>query len=381
VLVAGNADLVICGHWHHSMSDDRDDIQYRMLGPSGAAPNREHHAESGNLAQFGWLVVDENGAHFSIIKGGGVLPSDAFPYEMNQLEWRIENRAVAPVDFEVDPTHPTSSGNLGVSFTNVTDEKLVTALSFAETNWRMSPREKTIPLETGSFREMRFSFVRQNGRPLFPGPEITATFPFFGTTYVLTKTLAPTLHVRLKKASSPPVVDGDLGDAAWKTASPLGPFMEFRGDDLTLGTDGRAAIANETLYLAFRMSYADEKDEKWKDGALSENTDHLKVSVDDDLTAERRRRIVVTSQGWVSNKRDQIEGEAEDARVFAAAAKNVDGWTAEIAVPLDHLPLTKGTKTIGFNFARCRVRGDKSSCAYWQPLLEHDEESMGKLSW
>jgi UDP-2,3-diacylglucosamine pyrophosphatase LpxH len=379
VFIGGNATLVICGHWHHSMSDDRDDIQYRMLGPSGASPNRDNHRESGNLAQFGWLVIDENGAQFSIIKADGVLPSDTFPYEMNQLEWRIENRAVMPVDFDIDPVHPASRGSFDVSFSNITDDKLVTALSLPQTNWQVAPGRRDIQLEAGKERVMRFSFIRKNNSSLFPGPKITASFPFFGTTYLLTKYLAPTLRVRVKKASNPPALDGDLSDAAWKGASKLGPFMEIRGLDMPFRTDARAVVLHNTLYLGFQMLDPDMEGAVRTNGEFLENSDHLLILVDDDLGTPERRRIVVTPFGRVSTQWIQSESSTGEFQVTASVSKSDEGWTVEVAVPLGVLPKVKGRRTIGFNFARGRVRGDKSSKAYWQPLLEHEEESLGKL--
>ncbi len=379
VLIAGNATYFICGHWHHSMSDDRDDVQYRMLGPSGAAPNRAHHAESGNLAQFGWLVIDETGAHFSIVKGDGVLPSDTFPYEMNQLEWRIENLAARPLDFVIDPNHPTSSGRLRISFTNVTDEQLHTTLSFADTDWRVSPKRKEVQLEPGRSREMSFSFVRKPGSPLFPGPEIAVSFPFFKTVYTLKKSLAPTLRVRVNRQPNAPIVDGDIGDEVWRRASPLGPFMEVRGGKLPYTTDARALVADNTLYVRFRAADPDMEHAEPAAFDFLENADHLMVLFDDEPDTPGKRRIVLTPSGRVSDKWVEAEPPTDKSKLAVAISKDKDGWSAELALPFSELPRRRGERTVGFNFAGGRIRGDVSSFAYWQPLLEHDEESLGKL--
>jgi hypothetical protein len=57
-----------------------------------------------------------------------------------------------------------------------------------------------------------------------------------------------------------------------------------------------------------------------------------------------------------------------------------DGWSVEMAFSLEKLGLPADAKQIKFNLARGRVRQEKLSRSYWQPLLDHDELAFGALA-
>ncbi len=383
VLIAGNADYLICGHWHHAMADDRDGIHYRMIGPSGAVPNRAIHPESGNISGFGWLMVDDDGVRFSLLNTEGVLESDAYPYEMNQLEWKTERRAVVPVDFEVDPVSPPTSGVIDLVLTNVTDDWLDTTLTFTGKDWRISPERK--PVFLGSLNELHteIRFARAKASPLFPGPAFEMPVPFFGTTYLLQQHLTPTLWVRLREPFiPPPTLDGSLDEIAWRRATSLGSFMAVQGDPLPYDTKLKALVQDGVLYIGARMTEPDPESAAASagDATYLEDRDHLLVLVDGKISTPEYARIVVDVDGQVTSRRVRGDGNAAPIPVVASVGRGDGAWTVELAVPLGAVETTAHTHKIGFNVARGRVRRDTWSRAYWQPLLEHDEEAMGRLS-
>jgi len=51
-----------------------------------------------------------------------------------------------------------------------------------------------------------------------------------------------------------------------------------------------------------------------------------------------------------------------------------------MAFSLEKLGLPADAKQIKFNLARGRVRQEKLSRSYWQPLLDHDELAFGALA-
>lgn len=385
VLIAGDANWVICGHWHHAMADDRDDIQYRMIGPSGARPNRAHHPESGNFTGFGWLVIDEAGVRYSLLNSDGVMAADAFSYEMNQLEWKTERRAVVPVDFEIDPVAPPTSGTIELTVTNVTEDTLDTTLYFESPEWRMAPSERKIVLGSKNETKFEIRFARNKGASLFPGPLMKMAVPFFGTEYLLRKYLTPTLWVRLRDpVGPPPVIDGELNESAWKRAVSIGDFTTVSKDPMLFENEIKAVIQDGVLYVSARMVEPNMAVDGFEqdDGEYLENADHLLIMVDGNLETPEYARFVINTEGrlsyrWVGAQRSTMD---EKLPVSAAALRDEKGWTAEFALPLNAVEGTPLTHKIGFNIARGRVRQDTRSRAYWQPLLEHDEEALGRLS-
>ena len=221
ILIAGGANWVLTGHWHHTMSDYRDGIHYQVIGPSGATPNKPGHPESGNFQQFGLLVIDDTGAELSIIKSGGILAWDTIPYGANQLEYQIENRAVQAVDFLLDALLPKNRGSLQLLLTNVTEEPLKTDIAFEfGGNWHMIPRSRPVELAPGGERSYRFLFERGREAPLFPGPRKKMSFPWLDDSeYRLEKSLPPTVFRRVVSSTTLPTFDGNLDEAAWRQAS------------------------------------------------------------------------------------------------------------------------------------------------------------------
>jgi hypothetical protein len=196
VFIAGKADWVLSGHWHHTMSDDRDGIKYRIIGPSGALPNRPDHPESGNFQIFGFFVIDDLGADLSLIPAGSVSPSDTYPYRFNQLEWMIENRAVQIEGFQFASSHPKQSGKFHLTLKNVTRDRMSGSLAFDSkwSGWRIVPASKKIGLAPGESKRFVFSYSRRRNASLFPGPYFSVAFPWPGSgTYVLGTHISPTI--------------------------------------------------------------------------------------------------------------------------------------------------------------------------------------------
>ena len=379
VLIAGNANLVICGHWHHAMADDRDGIQYRMLGTSGAVPNRPEHPESGNLAQFAWLVADTGGIRFSIVKSGAIVPSDAFPYAMNQLEWKIQRRAVNATGFDINPKRPQTAGRLDITITNVAELPLESKLVFDDRDWHVMPGKFEVDLAPGATRRFRPMFARKSDAPLFPGPSFTMAFPFFKETYRLQSHLTPTLSVQIKRTKTPWTLDGIFSEEERSASTSIGPFMERRGD-APPSADVQVMVHSDLLYIAAIVDAPDANCDAIINNDYLEDRDHLTVLVDGNTDTPEYARFVIDCSGRISQRRVQNKIQRYPADVQASVKRAAGGWTAEIVVPLDELEPALARRTVGFNITAAMVRPDAYGKIYWQPLLEHDNEALGRLS-
>jgi hypothetical protein len=388
VLIAGNANWVISGHWHHTMYDYRDGIRYLMVGPSGARPNRSDHPESGNFQQFGWLVVDNNGEiDISILDIGGVHRFDAFPYAFNQMEYQIEKRAVAIEGFELDPLNPRSAGQLRLTVTNVTNRQLTGALAFLDNGWRVSPASRKMDLTPNETQQLTFRYARKPGTPLFPGPTLTLPFNWIGKgEYHLRKSLAAALVRPIPRCAEAPVLDGRLDDACWRTASALGSFHELRGEAAP-ETDVRVALSETGIHISARIEDAEaavkQRPPEPRDTYI-ESGDHFLVLVKSPKETDDYVRVAVNRDGTLFDRRhgtgasefEEIAWNRAEARVQS----DESGWQVEMTVPLDApSEAVHGSWRIGFNFSLKKAQRRSFSIGWWQPLLEHDRDSFGYL--
>lgn len=386
IFIAGRADTVITGHWHHAMSDERDGVRYRMIGTSGASPNRPDHPESGNFHQFGLLTIDAHGAELSLIPAGSIMRSDRFPYRLNQAEYKIEHRAVRPLGFDIDPGRPAPTGRFQLKITNVSDAMLDATLSFKPTHWHVVPRKTRLKLHPTASQVIALRYHRKQGAPLFPGPEMTLDFPWPDKgSYRLSKAIDPILTHRARQVRTPPVVDGILDDTCWKRASVVTAFYDKRGQRIQGDTRIETLMVNDTLYLGADMTERDmagqPSSKQGRDGFLEEG-DHLVIWLNGNPETPPYVKVVINADGavwdrWVRSG-DTREAElAWNGIQTVAVAKSDAGWTVEMAIPLAEIGWT-GADRIGFNIARGRWRSQLQRI-YWQPLLEHDTDSFGAL--
>lgn len=394
VLVAGRADWVLTGHWHHAMSDDRDGVRYRMLGPSGTAPNRPGHSESGNFPQFGLLTIDGSGAEVSIIEVGSIMPSDSFPYEFNQLEWKIENRAIEIRGFEIDPLRPKTSGGFTANITNVVDEDIDTTMVLENHpgGWRVRPARVAISLKPGESKRWDMNFSRPRSTPLFPGPRVTIEFPWpGGESYELARNLSPKLVRAVKASALAPEIDGVIDEAEWRDAEEIGQLTRNSGPPIASGSTIKVAVARSVLYVGARLEEPDMAGQRFGqnlDNDFYEDEDHIAVLIDPDPSDQACLQIIVNFTGKVYlNRVNTSDGYTDpypaELHVEAKAVRESDFWAVEIAIPLEDLgrppASARGQEGLPFNFGRSRVRQNIPSRAYWQPLKEHDVPSFGEL--
>ena len=397
VLIAGRADLVISGHWHHAMADIRDDVRYQVIGTSGGRPNRPGHPETGNFQQIGLLAIDGGNVHLSLIPIEGALRADRYSYEDNQLEWKIAHKAVRTDRFEMDPIKPSRTGSFSLAVKNVTSEPMKERLSI-ETGpygWRISPANADIEIEPGESTRIRFRYTRRRGSAVFPGPTASLLFPFSGSRkYLLERRIEPTSVRRVGRARAVPVVDGRLDDAGWSKAAVLGQLTALEDAGGTaVETTSKAAVGQEDLYLGVDIEYGEMRarpDGSERSEPKVSGGDYMEVFVDanpDDPTYAvfavnafgKSLARLVTPFGQKSDDSDISWDEAVSLRE--------SGWSAELRIPLAQLVATPKTKPkakakqkrIGFNLRLVVTRDGSPDVYEWQPYVERNQPSFGAL--
>lgn len=156
---------------------------------------------------------------------------------------------------------------------------------------------------------------------------------------------------RVSRASVPPKIDGDLGDAAWEgDPLTLGEWLSYnpmRGDKTTERTEVRAAYDDRNLYFAFHC--IDSQPDKIRttiarrDDAF--NDDWVALSLDSAGTGQTSYHLFVNPSGIQMDALNTASsGERFEADLVweSAGKRTADGYVIELALPLQTVRFTTG---------------------------------------
>lgn len=176
------------------------------------------------------------------------------------------------------------------------------------------------------------------------------------------------------KTDTPPKIDGDLSDPAWKTAPKADRFYDRQQGSITPDlTEAWLTYDAKYLYVAFYChdSQPDKivaretvRDQKYQGGMMFTNDteDNVEVTFDAFLSHNENdfSRFSVNPLGTRSAKiSGGRAGKAEWKGDWDAAIKRVkDGWTAEMRIPwaILNYPNGRAPVTMGINFWRYQQR-------------------------
>ena len=155
--------------------------------------------------------------------------------------------------------------------------------------------------------------------------------------------------------SQPPVIDGKLDDACWKTATKASGFYRYGGGHPAPAAEQTQAwICADTSHLYFAFRCLDDHPELIKAGETRRNGN---IGHDDfvgmDIDSQNNRRgfstFIVTPRG---TQFEQVEGGTADNITWAgdwrsAVQRTKRGWTCEIAIPFALLRYPRGAGAFG----------------------------------
>jgi hypothetical protein len=188
---------------------------------------------------------------------------------------------------------------------------------------------------------------------------------------------APDYVVQARRIDTPPVIDGDLSDPVWQQGFLIKDFTQLEpqaGQPATEATDARIAYDANNIYFGVRCY--DSEPAKVIDPTLQRDSD---LSFDDSIqiildTFHDRNNAFFFGVNPAGAQLDgQIRRQGEDISVdwdgvwTAAARRDAQGWTAEVAIPFKTLRFpTTEPQTWGFNLRRFVTRKFEES--FWKPL-------------
>ena len=185
-------------------------------------------------------------------------------------------------------------------------------------------------------------------------------------------------------------IDGKLDDPAWQTANEVS-LVPFGASKDPVKTTVKALRSKDYLYLGFDCQ------EPKIDQAIAtmREQDDKNVYTDSSVeiflnpSGDRKNycQLIVNMPGCLSDQKiNKADSDSKpdwnwNSEAIVKTSKGIDGWTAEIAIPLKNL---EGMNAKGFpaNFNRNRILSRGSSNYSWSPYLRngfHEIDNFGTL--
>ena len=196
-------------------------------------------------------------------------------------------------------------------------------------------------------------------------------FVWCGPAHAETKATPPLAgHMRAVAAQpvvTPPLIDGVLSEQAWTLGATADGFWVSERQQPSADQTRVVVLYDDTM-LYFAFTCLDGRPElirasqTTRDGAPGLD-DRITVELDPYHNHRSLSRFTVTARGTQSDaigggRASNFEGKG---KWTAAATRTPDGWTAEIAIPLEMLEFDPTTDTFGINFRRYQNRSSEWS--------------------
>ncbi len=196
------------------------------------------------------------------------------------------------------------------------------------------------------------------------------------------------------RAVQPPIIDGRLDDAVWRTAALIDTFVQeepVEGAPATEKTEVRVAYDSERLYFSIYAHYSDPGLVRVNrsDRDKLDNDDTVAIFIEPFLDYLRGYSFSVNGYGVqrdsmvvVQNAQSNSGGETSFNVLFSSGGQIVeDGWTAEISVPYKSLryPGRGAGETHRWGFQVRREIKSKSESAVWSPVSRNNPNFLSQI--
>ena len=178
----------------------------------------------------------------------------------------------------------------------------------------------------------------------------------------------PFLAYAARKTPVPPVLDGRLDEACWRSAEQTTPFVMIGGGPAPVETRGRLCWDAHFLYLAIvcpepQMATLTDR---LKRGLVAPMEESVEIFIDSDYDQFTYLQFRV----GVQRERDTHRGnDPEDRLTFgwqAAVSRTADHWTVEAAIPFALLAARPSQGALwGLNFNRQRCLKPEGMWTCW----------------
>jgi hypothetical protein len=196
------------------------------------------------------------------------------------------------------------------------------------------------------------------------------------------------------RAMQPPVIDGRLDDAMWRTGALIDVFVQeepIEGAPATEKTEVRVAYDNAKLYFGIHAYYGDValRRANRSDRDRLDNDDTVTVILEPFLDYLRGYTFSVNGYGVqrdsmivVQNNTSDAGGQISFNALYESGGQLTDdGWTAEIAIPIKSLryPSRKSGEPHRWGFQLRREIKSKDESDVWSPVSRNDPNFLGQI--
>jgi UDP-2,3-diacylglucosamine pyrophosphatase LpxH len=386
MFVKHGVTAVFSGHYHRYFYTERDGIKYYGVGSSGGGMWSSEREGSFFCYMIGQVVGDS--LRIELVKPNFFTPVDQVTVEGVSALTKFKKESVELSEVRVDGVSLSGTARVSVTVNNSSEKTLRdTARWEVRKGWTVEPERDYIEVPPGEVGLLTV-LVSSDGL-LFPVPALKICLPYGDEEPV--KIERP-LNVRrttgAEWAREAPVIDGDLADAVWAAGEPETDYFGWRGGksrgdptSLWIGYDSL------NLYIAVKCSEA-EPDSAHATAvdrdAFSGNDDHVGVLLQPSRDSEVFYEFLVNPRGAVFDRKIEVSPYGSyvmtprwDANAEAGALMLPDGWTVEMAVPLEDVgPAGPGSEW-GFNFQRFHAA--RHAVSNFQAPLSYSSSDTGIL--
>jgi len=381
-------DLVITGHDRFYCSALVDSVRYVQVGPSGAAVPSGLDASQGGFRHYLHCTVDGENLQVAVIEPGSVRPVDVVTVEALEALARAKKEAV-----ELEPVECVAGRRVSATRTVRLRNNSPLAQSgkmkwdTEGTSWRISPATLQFHASPGAACRYDFDIELPVTGDVYPLPRFSLPFRYApGRNVVLSSSLPVRRRASALVVDSAPTIDGLLDDSCWAGSRTLSSFGANAG--------GANPVERVRVWVGFdstRLYIAAGCRESRPDRVVADRTgrdsnlgadDHLAILLQPDRSNPATWfEVVVNPEGAVADSRCRPSADSvarnpdwnPDWEI--AAARDEDGWTVEMACPVEDFG--EVGRNWGINAARFQSRYGVSGC--WQVPFEHDPAGFGVL--
>jgi hypothetical protein len=388
IFVRYGVDAVFNGHYHVTIAEQFDGIDYTVIGSSGGAmEHADGSVPRGEFYQFGWVTVRPDGHDIAIVDLGGIYPRDVVTEDVLAEVARIESDqvSVTPIPY-VENT--SARAEVTVTVRNASTEAVDDVLVWdAPGGWVMEPAETRVAVAPGAVGE--YSFLALNTGALYPTPSLSFEYPMSdGRRLDVSVPLRAVRTVSVARFAAPPTIDGRLDEPCWTRAGSVTQFFPPYEETVEGETRLLFGYDAENLYIA--ASCTDRAMDKLaaavteRDGAVF-GEDCVGFFFQPDRGDMTVYQIYWNPLATAFDQRISFDESMTyttdrtwDGEYEAVGARSGDRWVIEVRVPLSTLGATAEPGSVwGLNFRRKQAW--TAAAADWQVPIDYNPRSFGEL--
>ncbi|MDA0323928.1 MAG: metallophosphoesterase [Verrucomicrobia bacterium] len=385
--LAGRDYTVFAGHFHSYVKFMRHDQRYFILASTGGA-SLLRGIETGEFDHGVWVTMTTNGPVLANLLLDGIQTEDVYTEE--------KHRYVGSLEFSnVSGLKPRGGITFEMAVTNVFNHPMEVVMEWSVANsWTVAPARVSAIVAPGQHSIYAFS-ARYTAPDMYPRwPTCVATFTagheFMHETHLRVpgdideylQSVRPTTTA--PRLAAAPVIDGQLDDDSWANAVHIESFQDWTLQrEAEVKTEVWLGYDDENLYCAFRCQEPEMSgvamNETNRDGNVFLD-DVVEIFISPDVNDNVYYHIAVNPAGTLYDG-VVFDKDGFTADIRATAARDADGWSVEMAIPLAAMQIKPAEAgSMGLLLARDRKVGRRTVMQH-PPLngWNHRKENHGRL--